>query len=114
MTITPEGRIKLSEAARKRWEKGGDLRSEEVAQKRERSKARAKRRKKSTPSQLIHVEPKAQEVQPPAQDSSLELTAAAVTGHIFAVIEDYARRSLIPSAILAQRVAELLRHSSRR
>lgn len=82
-TQTPAGKRKMSAAQKKSW---------------------AARRSAATTLTLSH----SAHVETPPQASIEDLTAAACLGHISAVIDEYARRARIPSAVLAERVASLL------
>lgn len=112
--VSAATRKKIADRTRERWATG-DLGSPAVRRKRSLGIKRAYAKKAATavvvrrPRAVISNPPlNAQSKEVLSQASVFELTAAATAGHISAIIEDYARRACVPSAILAARVTELL------
>jgi hypothetical protein len=112
----------MSQLAKERW-RDGTLSSPEVQRKRITGQRKAKRRKKAEAQQhstngngkhpnaeVVHVIEEA----PIGRIDPVEYAAVACVGRIQGVIEEAARGVRLPSAVVAERVVELLRAATRR
>jgi len=113
----------MSEIAKQRW-KDGTLSSPEVQRKRITGQRKAKRRKKAehnasangkrngkpSHAEIVHVVEEA----PIGRIDPVEYAALVVMGRLQSIVEEVAGGARLPRAVVAERVAELLRSATRR